>query len=126
MNDCIWAAIGACNGPCRCKSYVSLNSDKGAELIKRYEKEIDPIVTAMRETAGKNFAERSGYTFPGEHKYRALDINTGAEVVGYYWTNGAGNHFIRVTEKEAECEGLNIKKIVCDDVEIARRTLEKL
>lgn len=122
MNDCIWAAIGVCNGHCKCKNYVSLNSDEGCKLREKYEKEINPVI----DVVARNFAKRNGYSLPNEHKYKALDINTGKEVVGYYWTNEAGNHFIRVTEKDEEYEGLDIKKIVCDDVEIARRTLEKL
>jgi len=122
MNDCIWKALGMCDGRCKCDNYMSLNSDEDHELMERYEEEVEPIL----KEAVKVFAKRNGFNPPDEHKYTALDIETGEPVKGYYWSNEGGNHFIRVTEKEEEYKGMNLKKCVCEDVEISIKTLERL
>lgn len=49
--------------------------------------------------------------------YKSIGVKKGNWVYGYYWTNEAGNHFIRVTKLPS--------KIVLEDVEIEKSTLGK-
>lgn len=47
-----------CSGVrCTCDKYISMNSDKGIELVKKLEKEYNAYVKGF----GKEFAERNDF-----------------------------------------------------------------
>lgn len=44
MNDCLWAfmcGVCDCEGCNRCEDYISVNSDRGRELLENYQREVD-------------------------------------------------------------------------------------
>ena len=52
MNDCIWCFIsGVCdyNNCCNCKEYISVNSDKGMELYKKYKADVEEALKTLSE-----------------------------------------------------------------------------
>lgn len=52
MSDCFWCFInGVCEGDnCNgCKDYISVNSDKGAELLEKYESEVEEALKPLAD-----------------------------------------------------------------------------
>ena len=57
MNDCLWFAMGVCNGECKCKQYLSMNSDKGYKICYEWENKVDEILKPKAII----FAEENGF-----------------------------------------------------------------
>lgn len=49
MNDCFWCWIGCDDRKCRCSSYMSLNSEKGREIERKYDEEIEEAIKPIKE-----------------------------------------------------------------------------
>lgn len=52
MNDCLWAfmcdacSCEHCNG---CKDYISVNSEKGRDLLDKYQKDVEEALQPVYE-----------------------------------------------------------------------------
>jgi hypothetical protein len=57
MTDCLWFAIGVCNGGCKCEKYLSMNSDRGQEVGEKWEIRVDEVLTPI----AKEFAKENGF-----------------------------------------------------------------
>jgi len=49
MNDCLWYNVMVCENCEKCDKYLSMNSDRGSELRKEYEEEIEKALVPVKE-----------------------------------------------------------------------------
>lgn len=49
MNDCIWAYILGCEDCNNCNKYISMNSERGEELLETYEKDVQETLKPLKE-----------------------------------------------------------------------------
>jgi hypothetical protein len=49
MNDCLWFWIKICECPSRCNKYLSVNSEKGNEVLQRYDLDVEEAIKPVRE-----------------------------------------------------------------------------
>lgn len=49
MNDCIWACILGCEDCNNCNKYISMNSERGEELLETYEKDVQKTLKPLKE-----------------------------------------------------------------------------
>lgn len=59
MNDCFWFWCKACGctGICVCDKYLSINCQKGRELLLKYEEEIQEAIKSIKEKYQKLMIE---------------------------------------------------------------------
>jgi len=62
MNDCLWKCIGGCNKDCKCKSYISMNSNEGQGLSAKWQEVVDEALNqrAIRFADANGFKESEG------------------------------------------------------------------
>ena len=66
MNDCIWAFINgvcSCENCGSCKEYLSVNSEKGGEILEKYQADVEealqPVYAKWKED--KESGKYGGY-----------------------------------------------------------------
>lgn len=66
MDDCVWLGFGFCSN-CKCEKYVSVSSEEGSEIIKRWFDLSDQAVVPLRTAFAREYGIKTHQDSVNDH-----------------------------------------------------------